>query len=183
MMRKYNNKAFSLVEVMIVLIVIGILIGFLFPSIQNAREEALQRKCANNLQQIGAALILYAKDHNGAFPDPVNSTNDDWAYQYASILVGQNYLPDNNELFDCPGSPHQGTKNDPDYWYGNTMSEYDEAGSATGANSDYPYTIYSPGWRQLCGCHNLGAPDYIQPHSGGLNYVTIAGRVYWEKGD
>jgi prepilin-type N-terminal cleavage/methylation domain-containing protein len=176
------KKGFSLIELMIVLIVIGLLIGLLFPAAKKARDAALQSQCANNLQQIGAALILYAKDNNGAFPDPVNGTNDDWAYQYASILINGGYLPDNDKLFDCPGSPHVGTKNDPDYWYGNTMSVYDKTGSASGSNDDYPYTIYSPGWRMLCGCHNLGAPDYEQPHSGGLNYVNIAGRVYWEEG-
>ena len=185
-----NKKGFSLVELMIVIVVIGVLIALIFPSITKARDGALQRQCANNLSQISAALVLYANDHCGAFPDPVgdNEGNEDatwWVYK--NYLIDQDgthperaYLPNNDKLFDCPGSPHIGTVADPDYWYGNSAKEYDEEGNETGDNDDYPFTFNSRGWRLICGCNNLGAPDYDGPHSKGSNYVTIPGRVYWE---
>jgi prepilin-type N-terminal cleavage/methylation domain-containing protein len=180
-----HKKGFSLVELMIVLIVIGLLIGFIFPAAKKARDAALQRQCANNLNQIGAALILYAKDHNGAFPDPVGwwGGEDQSSRVFRDCLIADGYLPDNDKLFDCPASPTVGTADSPDYWYGNTVYEYDETGSPGPLNPDYPYTIYSPGWRMLCGCTNLGAPDYDGPHTKGTNYVNIAGRVYWEADD
>ena len=176
-----RKKGFSLIELMIVLVIIGLLISLIFPAAKKARDGALQRQCANNLNQIGVALILYAKDNNGKFPDPVNNTNDGNAYLYAAILVSEKYLPDDDKIFDCPGSPHIGTKDDPDYWYGNTQNIYKKDGSIDMVNSDYPFTVYSPSWRMLCGCKNLGAPGYEQPHTGGLNYLNIAGRVYWEE--
>ena len=180
--RKMRKKGFSLIELMIVLVIIGILISLIFPAAKKARDGALQRQCANNLNQIGTAFILYAKDHNGKFPDPVNGINDSNAYLYAATLVTEGYLPDDDKIFDCPGSPHIGTKDEPDYRYGNTKDNYNKDGTSAGENPDYPYTVYTPPDRTLCGCNNLGGPDYEQPHTGGLNYVNIAGRVYWEEG-
>lgn len=173
-----RKKGFSLIELMIVLVIIGMLIGFIFPAAKKARDAALQRQCANNLNQIGTALILYAKDHHGSFPDPVSGNA--WCV-YRDYLIAQDYLPDDDRLFDCPSLPTVGTADSPDYWYGNTANEYDKTGGLGPINLDYPYTVYTPSWRILCGCNNLGnAPEYDGPHTKGSNYVNIAGRVYWE---
>ncbi len=177
-----RKKGFSLIELMIVLVIIGLLISLIFPAAKKARDGALQRQCANNLNQIGVALILYAKDNNGKFPDPVAEYGGDSdAYRYAATLVSEEYLPDDDKIFDCPGSPHIGTKDDPDYLYGNTIDNYNKDGTSAGLNPDYPYTVYTPSERILCGCNNLGNPDYEGPHTKGINYLNIAGRVYWEE--
>lgn len=175
------KKGFSLIELMIVLVIIGLLISLVFPAAKKARDGALQRQCANNLNQIGVALILYAKDNNGKFPDPVGGGSDSDAYKYAATLVSEGYLPDDDKIFDCPGSPNIGTKDAPDYLYGNTQKIYKKDGSVDTDNSDYPYTVYTPPEKALCWCNNLGNPDYEGPHTKGINYINIAGRVYWEE--
>ena len=57
------KRAFTLVEILIVLAVIGILAAILFPAFLGARGKARTIACTSNLRQLGMAVDQYISDY------------------------------------------------------------------------------------------------------------------------
>jgi len=68
----------------------ALLLGFwlLVPSMGKPREKANQVKCGSNLRQIGQAIMMYANDHRGQYPD-----------SFAELISDQDL---STEVFICP---------------------------------------------------------------------------------
>jgi prepilin-type N-terminal cleavage/methylation domain-containing protein/prepilin-type processing-associated H-X9-DG protein len=66
-MRGKKPTAFTLIEILVVVAVIGVLLAVLFPAVQSARAAARQASCANNLKQIGLSMLNY-EAAMGSFP-------------------------------------------------------------------------------------------------------------------
>lgn len=120
---------FTLVQLLVVIGLIGFLISIMIPSLCKSRESANRVKCQSNLSQLGRALLLYANENKGAFPQthyvvdaPINLTNDgfDDANPFAIAPEGRkiNNIPSamfllvrtqdlTTEVFTCPSGTAQ----------------------------------------------------------------------------
>ncbi|HEX9046583.1 MAG TPA: type II secretion system protein [Verrucomicrobiae bacterium] len=66
-----RRTAFTLLELLTVIAIIGILAALLMPALEGGMARAKRIACENNLRQIGLGFHLFMHDHNGQFPTGV----------------------------------------------------------------------------------------------------------------
>ncbi len=86
---KTQRRAFTLVELLVVVAIIGILVSLLWPAVGAAREAARRVQCMNNLRQMGLALLMH-HDARGYFPS--GSDTKFSAPGVNSLSVNERYL-------------------------------------------------------------------------------------------
>ncbi len=100
MKKRTQNKAFTLVELLVVISIIAILAGLSFPAISSALAKARQGADVSNARQLGTILFTYASDNN--FKYPAEST----AINYVDELIQGGYL-NNYEILVTSGSDQE----------------------------------------------------------------------------
>lgn len=69
---KSHRAGFTMVEMLVVIVIIGILMAILIPGVSKARERARRVKCASNLRELQEAAVNHATDH-GRYPAAASS--------------------------------------------------------------------------------------------------------------
>jgi prepilin-type N-terminal cleavage/methylation domain-containing protein len=66
-------RAFTLIELLTVIAIIGILAAMIIPTVAKVRETAQRAVDANNLREIGKAAMIFAAENNDRLPDPLSA--------------------------------------------------------------------------------------------------------------
>src|ERR1700751_5805177 len=61
-------RAFTLVELLVVIGIIALLISILLPALSKAQQQAQQTVCMSNMRSLGQAVAIYQAENKGAFP-------------------------------------------------------------------------------------------------------------------
>jgi prepilin-type N-terminal cleavage/methylation domain-containing protein len=148
-----SNRAFTLVEMLLVVAIIGLLIAILLPSLGNARVAVRETSCRSNMSQIGRGTTAYATDNAGQFPanrlTPNPGTNQHYTWRW--LVVKARYVAD-GDLWVCPGpAPFAAVKEAGCHnstCIGDIAAHYAYNGAA--------FWRFSP----------VGSPDGSHPHAG-----------------
>jgi general secretion pathway protein G len=73
-----RNSGFTLVEILIVVIILGILAAIVIPQFTNASQDARRNSLTSQLQTIRSQLELYKMQHKDKAPTSLGSGTDDW---------------------------------------------------------------------------------------------------------
>ena len=119
-MSRFRQRAFTLVELLVVIGIIAILIAILMPALSRVRDQANGVKCSANMRQMMTAALLFAQDHKGQlfgnWSDAANPDEDkrdflaggtgDWnqAPQAGTLFK---YIKDVN-IYLCPSRNQEG---------------------------------------------------------------------------
>lgn len=99
-----RRPAFTLIELLVVIAIIAILVAMAMPVFSGMQAKGRQGACISNMRQIGGALLRYAGENNGDFPETSHTTGV--KVKRAWIFTLRPYLGNMDEVRISPSDPH-----------------------------------------------------------------------------
>ncbi|MFA6959700.1 MAG: type II secretion system protein [Opitutaceae bacterium] len=184
------THAFTLVELLAVIAIIGVLAALVIGGMSRVRISAKRTQCISNERQLVAAALLYAADNRGNLPKPYDIVagihpTAPGAYKGLITLLGP-YTGESRELFYCTDAiearsdgaetytyEYQSTRTDGKRF--NQIGYYWAAGSGGGWNPPDGQKITGSPKRVLITCVTING--YKGVHGGNVNMGFADGSV------
>lgn len=102
---KNRRHAFTLIELLTVIAIIGILAAILVPTVGKVRDTAKDAKCKAQLREIGSACQIYAQENRQALP--FYTADNPWTFYlepYFNSKRPASNVYSNSSVVFCPGS-------------------------------------------------------------------------------
>ncbi len=174
---KRKILGFTLIELLVVIIIAGVLMAILLPTMRSGRELAKRAQCANNLRQLGMAMLMYLEENNDVFPGYFSGG----VYWQARV----NRYIDDTKIWYCPKQPANGYIatgfiNLP-FAYNNFIGSGNVAIKNIAKPSEtilFSDSTVFGGFKywSICGSINL-VP--AKRHQDGDNYLFVGGHMKW----
>ncbi len=181
-----QRKAFTLVELIVVIAIMAILAGLLMSAVVGALEEGRRVTCSSRLHQIGIAFEMYLADYDHVYPwadDPVSTDPYYWFWMgrgWRSAV--EPYIDENLRVLYCPSDP-----TDPETWestsYAYSMAFYhspeqiDQMTSAADTYSNPQRTVPQKAGRARHPTRKVMVAEWLSNHS---HVTDDAGWWSWE---
>lgn len=184
-----RRGGFTLIELLVVVAIIGVLAALGFSGASAAIKKSQMTECLSNMRQIGAAMQMFAGDHDGRLPSLDHAGQTSWTNSLGAFL-GTNFIG------RCPALKHYAERIRVTYGWNDMLTE---AGTWQGlplARVAHPSATMvvaekQPGAGNLDHCHfrgSLGSRGRISParfetevntgaHGGTANYLFVDGHV------
>jgi prepilin-type N-terminal cleavage/methylation domain-containing protein/prepilin-type processing-associated H-X9-DG protein len=160
-----RNEAFTLIELLTVVAIIGLLISIMMPSLGRARDQGKRIHCLARLKDFGNALAAYENDSEGALPPaewhPDAAEDPELTYGWMEILfpyVYQETVYKSDEVAQVSFPVQRNV--DADRWTGYFICK---ASRTRGVNSGN-YRVYLPAW--AAGTFTVDAEGVFDESSG-----------------
>jgi len=194
----HRRGAFTLIELLTVIAIIGILAAILIPVVGLVRDKARGARCVSNLRQLGVGIHLYASDNNDRTPvflreENSQSTTTVFVHQgLGGNLVappvgwGRGYI-DTTEVFFCPSQPNvqPGDGENPNWssrwgspamgyiWFWRTTSDPEQNTSHLREDNQNNVILMDQGYQQWRTSYSF----VVLPHGQSLNVLRLGGHV------
>jgi prepilin-type N-terminal cleavage/methylation domain-containing protein/prepilin-type processing-associated H-X9-DG protein len=180
-LNKQCGHAFTLVELLVVIAVIGILASLLMTALAGSKAKAQGVFCLGNVKQLAAAWLMYADDHNGRLANNFGGTDAQTNINWAADLLDWDLTSDNTNLaaltqaslgpyvsqaaavYHCPADTVLSSPQQAAGW------QYRVRSYSMNASVGNAGQISAAGY-------NINNPDYVQFFT--LNSVPAASRIF-----